>query len=126
MAAHCVTPDARLPQSESCGFLDFASAWLVLSEPTQRAARVRVSWWRVGERCDDDSRRLGLLPTAASYNALLAHRLQSGHHVRAWPLLDEMLSGNVQPCAVTCSVLLRDSTLASLRLTRIVGLIDHM
>ena len=65
----------------------------------------------------------GLLPAAASYKALLAHRLESGDHVGAWRLLDEMLSGNVQPCAVTCSILLRDSTLTSSRLTRIVGLI---
>ena len=39
----------------------------------------------------------GLLPTAASYNALLAHRLQSGDHVGAWPLLDEMLSAMCNP-----------------------------
>ena len=65
----------------------------------------------------------GLLPTAASYDALLAHRLQSGDHAGAWRLLDEILSGNVQPCAITFSILPRDYTLTSSRLTRIVGLI---
>ena len=80
----------------------------VVASALLRAQRAMKGYLACGRAKNAEStlvqlKQSGLLPVVASYNALLAHRLQSGDHVGAWRLLDEMLSGNVQPCAITFS-----------------------